>query len=232
MAKNYIPARDAVFNGWFKFINQYVAGKCEGAAPEWTHIPQDARTEMADAYAAWYTAYSKTLTPHTPADTLVKNNAKKAAIQVIRPFVNQYLRYPPVMPEDRKNMNIPERDTIPTPIPAPEVQAEADLTFPGVHMVELRNIRAVGAPIPDSRSDYGVRIYYGFSGPATEKYRFRITGTPRTGEDLPYSVFTKRKKERFDFDGESGNTVYFCLRYENPTGKPGPFGPMMSAVIP
>jgi hypothetical protein len=25
---------------------------------------------------------------------------------------------------------------------------------------------------------------------------------------------TRKQKERFDFDGESGNTVYFRLRYE------------------
>jgi hypothetical protein len=99
--------------------------------------------------------------------------------------------------------------------------------------VELAKIRPVGSfGFPDARSDYGVRIYYGFSGPASEKYKFRLAGEPKTGSDLPYSVFTRRKKERFDFDGESGNTVYFCLRYENPRGQAGPFGPMLSAVVP
>jgi hypothetical protein len=28
------------------------------------------------------------------------------------------------------------------------------------------------------------------------------------------------------------NTVYFCLRYENSKGEAGPFGPVLSAVIP
>jgi hypothetical protein len=45
-------------------------------------------------------------------------------------------------------------------------------------------------------------------------------------------AFTRRKRERFDFDGESGNTVYFCLRYENSKGEAGPFGPLLSAVVP
>jgi hypothetical protein len=49
---------------------------------------------------------------------------------------------------------------------------------------------------------------------------------------LPYSVFTKKKKKRFDFEGESGNTVYFCLRYENGKGDVGPFGPILQAGIP
>jgi hypothetical protein len=26
--------------------------------------------------------------------------------------------------------------------------------------------------------------------------------------------------------------VYFCLRYENPKGQTGPFGPILKAVIP
>ncbi|MDR0473878.1 MAG: hypothetical protein LBH43_09455, partial [Treponema sp.] len=49
---------------------------------------------------------------------------------------------------------------------------------------------------------------------------------------IPGSKFTGKKKMLFDFEGESGNTVYFCLRYESPTGGEEPFGPVLSAVIP
>ncbi|MDR3352901.1 MAG: hypothetical protein LBO00_07885 [Zoogloeaceae bacterium] len=31
---------------------------------------------------------------------------------------------------------------------------------------------------------------------------------------------------------ESGKTIYFCVRYENAKGEPGPWGPIFSAVIP
>ena len=166
-------------------------------------------------------------------ETEAKNNAKKAAKKVIRPFVNQYLRFPPVTNEDRTAMQIPNRDTTPTEVPIPTAQPEADLTFPGIYLVELRKSRTVqGNTPPDSRSDYGVRIYYGLTGLTSDKHKFRLAAEPKTGADLPYSVFTRRKKERFDFDGESGNTVYFCLRYENSKGEAGPYGPMLSAVIP
>jgi len=67
---------------------------------------------------------------------------------------------------------------------------------------------------------------------ATEMHRFRITGNPKSGHDLPDHVFTRRKHHLFDFDGESGNTVYFCLRYENAKGNAGPFGTILKAVIP
>jgi hypothetical protein len=124
------------------------------------------------------------------------------------------------------------QDTIPTPILPPTAQVYADLTFPGIHLVELQKIRLVSGSAPDSRSDYGVRVFWEITGEATEAGKIRITEESKTGNDLPRSKFTRRKKERFDFDGESGNTVYFCLRYESPTGGEGPFGPILKAVIP
>jgi hypothetical protein len=65
--------------------------------------------------------------------------------------------------------------------------------------------------------------------------RHRIAAPPAKGEDLPHSLFTHKKKYRFDFDGDSGKTVYFCLKYENEKGGPkgeGPFGPILEAIIP
>jgi hypothetical protein len=188
---------------------------------------------LSDAYAAWYTVYAKTLGPHTPVDTLAKNNEKKAAKKMARAFVNQYLRFLPVTDEDRLAMGIPNHDTKPTPVPAPTSQAEADLVFPGIHMVELVKIRKVGNISDDPRSDYGVSIHYGILDAVNSEWR--IASPPASGKDLPYDVFTRAKKMLFDFEGESGNTIYFCLRYENQKGGKkgwGPFGPVLHAVIP
>jgi hypothetical protein len=229
---DYIPARDAEFDRFFKFISQYVETKCSGSKPEWNHIPQAARTALSGAYASWSAAFGSTRVPHTPQTTEEKNRTRRAAEQYLRPFVNQYLRFPPVTDNDRDNMGIPNRDTIPSPVPPPSAQAEADITFPGVHLVELSRIRAVGSGASDIRRGSGVRIHFGLRGTPSEIYKYRLSGEPQSGTELPYSVFTRRKKERFDFDGESGNTVYFCLRYENAKGQTGPFGPLLSAVIP
>jgi len=139
---------------------------------------------------------------------------------------------PPLTQADLIALDLTPPDTTPTPISVPTAQVEADLTFPGIHLVELKKIRPVGGIEPDSKSDYGVRIYWGIMGPATASDKFRLDGVPASGGDLPHSKFTRRHKEFFDFDGESGNTVFFCLRYENPTGQAGPFGPMLRAVIP
>jgi hypothetical protein len=56
---------------------------------------------------------------------------------------------------------------------------------------------------------------------------------PSAGEELPFSRFTKRRRERLDFDAaDSGKTAYFCIRLENAKGEPGPWGALFSAVIP
>ncbi|MDR0629442.1 MAG: hypothetical protein LBG24_07400 [Treponema sp.] len=44
-------------------------------------------------------------------DTEAKNNAKKAAGKFIRPFVAQFLKFDPITNEDRRAMNLHNRDT-------------------------------------------------------------------------------------------------------------------------
>jgi hypothetical protein len=168
--------------------------------------------------------------------TVKCQEAFKALTAKMRFFRDRYFKIPPLTEGDWAALGFRPKDTHPTPIPRPEAQVEADIAFPGIHLVELQNIRPVGLlGIPDARSDYGVRIFYGLSGPPSDAFRFRAAGEPKSGNDLPYSMFTRRRKERFDFDGESGNKVYFCLRYENSKGRKegeGPFGPILSAIIP
>jgi hypothetical protein len=188
---------------------------------------------MDGSYDDWHRAYVNTLGPHTPVDTLARNEAQKAAGAVIRLFVNRYMRFPPVTNEDRSATGISNHSGGRSPVGKPSAQAEADLVFPGIHLVELRKIHPAGGASPDPRSDYGVRIFYGVLGGG--KARERITEPPRTGGELPQSIFTRRKTYRFDFDGDSGKAVYFCLRYENSKGGEegeGPFGPILSAFIP
>jgi len=114
VSNDYIPARDADFNGWFLNISNYVADKTMGQSPAWAHIPEADANELGRAYSDWSARYEPTLHPHTPAQTAAKNGARKRAEAAIRPFVQRYLRWPPVQDEDRVNMRIPNRDAIRT----------------------------------------------------------------------------------------------------------------------
>ena len=66
MSNDWVPARDSDFDFFLRNINRYVAGKCGGPDPAWTHIPQAARTALEAACDAWYEAYALTLRPHSP----------------------------------------------------------------------------------------------------------------------------------------------------------------------
>ncbi|MDR2738388.1 MAG: hypothetical protein LBB68_00930, partial [Treponema sp.] len=217
--KDYVPVRDVDFDNWFGHLLGYVNAKCGPPdAPEWTHIPAEALAELNGAYAAWHAAYESTLGPCTAPEREKKRRARRASEKTLRNFVNAYLRYhPAVTGYDKGQMGLHIRAT-PSPISRPKAQPEADVIYPGVHLIELNHIRAVASGGDDSRGDFGVRIFWGILAPAAAHDRFRMADPPVTGEDLPHSTFTHRKRYRFDFSGDSGRTVYFCLRYENEKG--------------
>jgi hypothetical protein len=202
--------------------------------PPWG-IPAAQITELSGLTVTADTALAHAMSSErTHAVTVACKMAFNALVNKMRFFKKHYFLVPPLTPVDLARLGFKESNP-PSPIPTPESQPTADLSFPGIHLVELQDIRPIGGPPPDPRGNYGARIHYGLSGTPTENFPFRVTGTPKTGKDLPKSFFTRRKKERFDFDGESGNTVYFCLQYEKATGGEkgkGPFGPILSAVIP
>jgi len=231
MARDYIPSNHEHFNRWFKNIRDYVI-KTKKTNPEWHHIPEAAVKGLTAAYKDWFKHYRPTLTPHTPDKTAARNEARRRAEHVLRPFVQRYLKWPPVTDADRANMELLIRDTTPTQTGAPKAQAGGDLVFPGVHMVEVRNIRPVGLADDKKRDKYGVRIHYGILSPTGEPGKWRISSEPRTGEDLPHSLLTRRKKHLFNFDGESANWIFICLCYENTKGERGPFGSILKAAIP
>jgi hypothetical protein len=177
------------------------------------------------------------------ARTVVVTAQTKAAFAALtekmRFFKNRYFVSPPLIDADYISLGLKPRDTKPTPIPPPTAQAEADITYPAAHTLELR-LRPLADTAPDPHhSDYGFRVYYGILPPggatleAAAGPRRDLLKPPSSGDELPHSHFTRRTRERMDFaQEESGKTIYFCVRYENAKGEPGPWGPIFSAVIP
>jgi hypothetical protein len=231
--KDFIPEAEAAFDAFFKNYCQIVVKNTTGATPVWNQIPADRVTELNTAYAAWYTAWGKLKGPHTHADVVAKDGAHKAGEDTLREFHNEFILYSrKVTDEQLAELGCARRDKTPTVIPAPTSQAAAEVAYTAIHELTVQKIHAIGTISADPRSDYGVSIHYGILDPANPSGRFRISAPPVTGDDLPHSVFVKKRKHVFDFEGDSGKTVWFCLRYENEKGDPGPYGPLFSAVIP
>ncbi|MDR2440769.1 MAG: hypothetical protein LBE12_15515 [Planctomycetaceae bacterium] len=157
----------------------------------------------------------------------------------MRSIKNHYFISPPLTDTDWISLKLKPKDTVHTPVPPPTSQAEADISRPGPHLLTLHLRPLSNSPPDPHRSDYGFRIYWGVmpsGGASTEaalSIKRELIKAPVSGEELPHSRFTRRKKELFDFAQEdSGKMVYFCVRYENAKGEPGPWGPIFSAFIP
>ena len=165
-------------------------------------------------------------------DKAVKKEAKKILVKACRQYVQGFLaRNPHVSIEDKTTMRLKVYDEIPTNIPPPSIPVTGRLTFPSVGLVEMCEIRPDGEKI-DEKSKYGVRIYFGILNEATSTCKFRIAAPPKTGDDLPHSVFTRQKRYRFIFTDQRGKEAFFCMRFENSKGEAGPWGKIISAHVP
>jgi hypothetical protein len=203
-------------------------------------VPVDEIPELSDLIDAAETAL--TAAQSSDRTAVVTANCKAAfdaLIAKMRFLKSRYFLSPPLTDADFIALELKPKDTTKTPVPPPTAQAEADISRPGVHLLELHLRPIAGSPPDPHRSDYGYRVYYGILPPggaaveAATGAKRELLKAPVSGEELPHSKFTRRKKELFDFAQEdSGKMVYFCIRYENAKGEPGPWGPMFSSIIP
>jgi hypothetical protein len=91
------------------------------------------------------------------------------------------------------------------------------------------------------RHELGVKIIYVTGNPADPANKgFRIWYTvaapgetpPVNPDEQRKSFYTKRKKDMIEFEfKDSGKTAYFAVQIEN-KGRKGPWGPLVSALIP
>ena len=225
--RDYISVNDIQFLDRTKTLLSYATEKHE----TWGVLaPTGMISLLLDDYQA---KLAKSKAPNSgKVDVLVKNEAKGKLEKACRTYVQGFLaRNPNVSLEDRTMMSLPVYDTTPSSVPPPNAPVEGALSFPAPGLVEMRDIRA-SVDVADKRTGYGVRIYYGIMGEPSENDRFRISRQPKTGDDLPRSVFTRKKRYQFDFTGDNGKEIFFCMRFENSKGQTGPWGKIISAFIP
>ena len=223
MSNNYVPRNDNQFIDWAQTILDH----SEEHHERWgVMAPSDELKELLKDFTMKLVRYTA---PNSgPVDTMVKNEARSLAEKGFRVYVQGFLaKNPNVTLADRGIMKLPVYDVTPTNIPPPAIPVTGILTFPAVGLVEMRNMQPAGDK-RDERSKHGVRIYYGVLGGNVKA----IPARPATGDDLPHSVFTRKSRYRFDFTGESGKEVFFCMRYENSKGEAGPWGKIISSHIP
>ena len=173
----------------------------------------------------------------TPAVTEKCKAAFDPLTEKMRSLKSQYFLSPPLTDLDFASLKLQSANTNRSPVSAPSSRIQADVSRAGQHQLELRLRPASGSPPDPHRSDYGYRIYYGVlpqkGASADVEEKRELIQAPASGNDLPFSKFTYRQQEVFDFAPEdNGKTAYFCVRYENSKGDSGPWGSLFSILIP
>jgi hypothetical protein len=175
------------------------------------------------AHDTWHTAFQKTFGPHTSVDTEAKNDARKAAATVVRPFIAQYLMFPPVTNEDRTAMGVHNKDTQRTPIGDPTTRPViVDVRALGGYQVKLW--------ISDETTLESRAIPYGCNGCLL---CFAWDDTEITDE----SLLTQTKLlTRLPFTltlppGSRAKYLSCAARWQNEKGRLGPWSDIQHIVI-
>jgi hypothetical protein len=140
----------------------------------------------------------------------------------MRDFKRRYFLSPPLTESDFVSLGLEPHDGKPTPSHEPTAQVTIETYLVGRHELGVRIVYLTGSP--DDPANEGYRVWYSVVAPGEPP--------PRDPDDLRKSFFTRRKKDVIGFAfGDSGKTVYFAVQVEN-GGKKGPWGPLVSALIP
>ncbi|MDR1899176.1 MAG: hypothetical protein LBQ55_04135 [Treponema sp.] len=223
--KDYVPRRDGDFDRFFKRINQTAVSKTTGANPLWYHIPAAAVTELSASYGRWYTAYSATF--NNPASPVIreKNRVRTAEEKILRRFVQRYLKDDPVSDEERDDLEIPNRDTTPSPIGDP---AEHVLL-----LIEPKHVREHYL-VWEVEENGSKAVPYGYSGVVlVRKILEPGEPVPTDPEALGGSrLLTKNYVTLAYPPGDQGKRCAYAACWQNESGGMGHWSSIVVVTIP
>jgi hypothetical protein len=198
-------------------------GVCMGKALLWG-IPDAVISELKALAEAAETALAtaKNDNTRTPVNNALCKEAFDKLARFMRDFKRRYFLSPPLTEADYVSLGLKPHDTHPTPSRTPTAHVKVEIYLVGQHELGVRLVYVTGSP--DDPENRGYRIWYTVVAPGE---------TPPTDpEELRKSFYTQRRKDLIEFEfGDSGKTVYFAVQVEN-DGKKGPWGPLVSALIP
>jgi hypothetical protein len=168
-------------------------------------------------------AAAKNETTRTPVATARCRETFDVLTSAMRDMKRRYFLSPPLTDADFVALGLNPPDTTHTAPGVPTAQVMVETYLIGRHELGLKIVYVTGSP--DDPANKGYRIWYSVVAQGETP--------PADPSGLHESFFTHRKNDRVQFGYEdSGKTAYFAVRVENSSGKQGPWGPMVSALIP
>jgi hypothetical protein len=215
-----IPTSDADFN----LRQQLIGNAANDNVANWLLDEEWMSTEFNPKKTVWDNAWEAYLNPETrtPVITLSKQEARKGYEPPLRQLVQMLEHNPRVSVEELKAMGIAIPNHTNTPLPAAT-------TYP-VYKTDRSVIRFLKLHFHDQNSLHKGKPH----GQHGVEIRWAILASPPASvNDLSRSAFDTNSPFTLEFDEtERGKTVYFCLCWENTRGEKGPWGEIVSAIIP
>jgi hypothetical protein len=160
---------------------------------------------------------------HGKIDTFNKNEAKKVLVAALRTYIQGFImRNPKVTNEDRENMNLPVRDTEPTPHPVPDITPVTEAVPSGSRK------HTVTAINPDTRTKQKPPLVKGVSF----AHRIRAADAPPSrADDMPSDFQTGATRDFYYTEADLGRVVDYATAYENEGARRGPWSNVVSVII-
>ena len=214
-----IPIKDADFNVWQDAIAQATLENRQ----KWLLDSNWLDVSFIPARNKWIDAWETYKNPATRTPLIVAaKKEKRANYQKLLSILVRSLKVNTRLTDsDRRAAGITIDDRIPTPIPAPDTYP---IAFIDTSMMQCLKIR-----FRDSDS-YSVAKPYGVHG---SELKWLIADQRPNVEQLVNSSFVTRSPHNLTFDDSlRGKMVWMRLRWQNKRGKNGPWGEVVSAIIP
>jgi hypothetical protein len=186
-------------------------------------IPADQFQDLGLLFAAAQELLQKAKSgERTPVIDEQCREAFAAMTGKMRFFKGHYFLVPPLDNAALVSLGLSPHDSRPTPTGTPTAEVTVEFFLVGFHQLGVRII-LVSGNLGD-RANKSFRIWFKVVPPG---------GEPVTDpKKLTNSFSTQRKRDVVNFDPtESGSTIYLAVQIENGEKK-GPWGPVVSAIIP
>ncbi|MDR2361317.1 MAG: hypothetical protein LBD91_01145 [Prevotellaceae bacterium] len=219
MPRNFIPGSDALFDIW----QSNLITKMTASATRF-NIPAAVVTDIVTKQVRWNTAYAAAKDPATRTKITVKEKqqARDDYEDSLRALTRSYLTYnPAVTDSDRENLELPIHKTTHTPAP---VATEPPWLKPNTSLLRHVSFDYGGSELSKTKptGQHGLELIWEI---AKER--------PPHVRNLTHSVFDTHTPLVIEFDEEDrGNTLWYTARWENTRGEKGPWGEIVSVIIP
>jgi len=217
--RDYIPQNPMKFNAFVDNLTKYIAKNIK----KWPLITMELFQPVLDAFMGFQRVYLP-LSSH-PINKAQREQIRQAQAEctaVIRPFVNQFLKFPPVTDAERIEMGLYNNDGIRTAHIEVTALVEFEIKLRGIRELVV-NFWVKGASNKAKPPNhYGAVIAWGI-----------LDEPPKDLSDLNRQFVASRTPYAISFtEAQRGKTVYFALAWQNDRGNIGNWSEVQSAIIP